>query len=221
VGVDGCKDGWIAVVLRAGAVQALFLETIDELNVKVPDADVVAIDIPIGLLSSGRRLADVEGSRKLGPRSSTLFLVPARSVLDVEPYEEATRLSVQLDGFGVSRQSYSLRKKIFEVDHWLTEAPCPVYEVHPELSFRKMTGAVIVASKKTWSGMSRRRKALLGEGINLDDVDDEIVHRAAVDDVLDAGAAAWTARRISEGQARAIPSEPQFSPSGRQIAIWV
>jgi predicted RNase H-like nuclease len=221
VGVDACKDGWVAVVLRSGAVQAFFLETIDELNAAVPDAHVVAIDIPLGLLASGGRVADAEGRKELGRRSSTLFVVPARSALEASTHEEATRLSVELSGFGISRQSYSLRTKIFEVDRWLGETTASVYEVHPELSFKEMTGAVVVASKKTWSGMTRRREALLGQGINLDDVDDDIGQRAAVDDMLHAGAAAWTARRINQGQARALPSEPQFSPSGRQIVIWV
>jgi predicted RNase H-like nuclease len=221
VGVDACQDGWIAVVLRAEVAQALFLKTIDQLSSAVPDAQVVAIDIPIGLLSSGRRIADVEGRSELGRRSSTLFVVPARPALEASTHEEATLLSLELSGFGISRQSYSLRSKIFEVDDWLANAPCPIYEVHPELSFKEMTGAVVQTSKKTWAGMSARRGALHQEGIYLDDVAGEVGGKAAVDDMLDAGAAAWTASRISEGSARAIPSEPQFSNSGRQIAIWV
>jgi predicted RNase H-like nuclease len=50
VGVDACKTGWIAVVLRDGtAPHAHFLPVIDSLESVAPDADAVAIDIPIGL----------------------------------------------------------------------------------------------------------------------------------------------------------------------------
>jgi predicted RNase H-like nuclease len=221
VGVDACKDGWIAVILHATYARALFLERIDEINGAVPDAQVIAIDIPIGLLASGRRLADLEGRVELGRRSSTLFVVPPRSALEASTHEEATRRAVTLGSSGVSRQSYGLRTKIFEVDEWLVAASCPVFEVHPELSFKQMTGGVVETSKKTWAGMSARRRALLHEDISLDDVDAEIGKRAAVDDMLDAGAAAWTARRILEGIARSIPATPELSLSGRNIAIWV
>jgi predicted RNase H-like nuclease len=221
VGVDACKDGWIAVALRDGVTRAFFLETISDLNGAIADAQVVGIDIPIGLLSKGRRLADLEGRVELGRRSSTMFVVPPRSALAASTHEEATRLAVELSGSGLSRQSYALRTKIFEVDEWLVDAPCPVYEVHPELSFKQMTGAVVESPKKTWTGMVARRKALAQEGISLDDVNDDVGKRAGVDDMLDAGAAAWTARRILEKQARSIPAVPESSPSGRQIAIWV
>jgi predicted RNase H-like nuclease len=114
-----------------------------------------------------------------------------------------------------------LKKKIFEVEKWLADAPCPVYEVHPELSFKQMTGAVVEPPKKTWAGMTARRAALLREGINLDHVGHDVGRRAGTDDVLDAGAAAWTARRILGGSARSIPATLELSLSGRRIAIWV
>jgi predicted RNase H-like nuclease len=221
VGVDGCKDGWIAVVLRGEEVSAFFLERIDLIGDVVADAQVIAIDIPIGLLSHGLRRADVEGRKELGRRQSTLYVVPAREALEAPTHEEATRLSTLKSGVGISRQSFSLKSKIFEVERWLDDAPCPVYEVHPELSFKQMTGSVVNSSKKTWAGMTMRRHALLREGIDLDAVSRDVSERAAVDDMLDAGAAAWSAKRLREGTARSIPQEPELSPRGREIAIWV
>ncbi len=221
VGVDGCKDGWIAVVLRGVEISTFFLERIDVLGDVVADASVIAIDIPIGLLSEGLRKADVEGRKELGRRQSTLYVVPAREALEAATHEEATRISKARSGVGISRQSFSLKSKIFEVERWLDDAPCPVYEVHPELSFKQMTGSVVDSSKKTWAGMTIRRQALLREGIDLDTASKEVADRAAVDDMLDAGAAAWSAKRIHDGTARSIPQVPEPSPGGRAIAIWV
>ncbi len=221
VGVDGCKDGWIAVVNRGGEISANYLERIDELGDVVEDAEVIAIDIPIGLLAEGARRADMEGRRELARRQSTLYVVAVRAALEAPSHEEATRISKATSGFGISRQSFALKSKIFEVERWLCDAPCPVYEVHPELSFKEMVGSVVDSSKKSWAGMTVRRRALLREGIDLDRVVGEVGDRAASDDMLDAGAAAWSAGRILEGRARCIPSTPERSPSGREIAIWV
>jgi predicted RNase H-like nuclease len=57
---------------------------------------------------------------------------------------------------------------------------------------------------------------LAGEGIVMPG--DEALGRIAVD-VLDAAAAAWSARRIAAGHARVLPDPPQADPTGRDIAI--
>jgi predicted RNase H-like nuclease len=44
--------------------------------------------------------------------------------------------------------------------------------------------------------------------------------RAAVDDVLDATAVAWSALRIASGEAQFLPETPERDPSGRSVAIW-
>jgi predicted RNase H-like nuclease len=44
---------------------------------------------------------------------------------------------------------------------------------------------------------------------------------AKVDDVLDAAAAAWTARRIAEGTARSLPSPAEVFSDEWPAAIWV
>jgi predicted RNase H-like nuclease len=220
-GVDACKGGWIVVVNRDADFTAHFVEHIALLNDVVPDAQVLAIDIPIGLLSEGVRSADLQGREELGTRSSTLFVVPVRSALDAFTHGEATSISQEKSGFGISLQSFSLKKRIFEVERWLPDAPCPVYEVHPELSFKEMAKTIITTSKKTWAGMSVRRDALRQQGIDLGGVSREAGARCATDDMLDAGAAAWSAERILVGRARSIPAQPQPSPEGRGIAIWI
>jgi predicted RNase H-like nuclease len=97
----------------------------------------------------------------------------------------------------------------------------PVFEVRPEVSFTKMTGAPMSASKETWAGAYERRVALEHAGITLDGDLGEAGRKAGADDVLDAAAAAaWTARRVVAGDAISLPSPPKIDTSGRPIAIW-
>jgi predicted RNase H-like nuclease len=220
-GVDACRNGWVAVVNRDGVFAANVITHIAELNEVVSDAQVIAIDIPIGLLSEGIRAVDLEGRDELDTRRSTLFVVPVRSALGALTHHEATSISSEKSGVGISLQSFSLKEKIFEVERWLPDAPCPVYEVHPELSFKEMDGTVVTPSKKTWAGMTVRRDKLLRRGIDLDGVSREVSALCATDDMLDAGAAVWSAERILAKRARSIPAQPQPSPEGRDIAIWI
>jgi predicted RNase H-like nuclease len=221
VGVDACKTGWIAVALDGNAEPAAYyLPTIDALFDTIPDPTAIAIDIPIGLPTAGRRRADVEARIHLGPRRNSLFITPVRSVLEALTHGSATTLSLQITGSGVSRQSYGLAAKIFEVERWLPTAPCGVWEVHPELSFALLMGKPAKASKKSWSGMVERRDVLAKAGIQLDRVGSAAASRAAVDDMLDAGVAAWTASRLLDGSARSFPDPPDIDDSGRAVAIW-
>ena len=44
--------------------------------------------------------------------------------------------------------------------------------------------------------------------------------QVGVDDVLDAAAVAWTARRVAAGAARRLPAEPERFSDGVDCAIW-
>lgn len=220
IGLDACRTGWIAVALRDGGADAHYLPAIDALADLIPDPTAIAIDIPIGLPEAGRRRADIEARSFLGPRRNSVFFASARSALEAPTHARATKLALLLTGSGISQQSYGLAKKILEVDRWLPTAPCGVWEVHPEVSFALLIGTPASAAKKTWAGVVQRRNALAAVGIDLDHVQGDAAKRAAVDDMLDAGAAAWTARRLLEGTARPFPDPPPVDPAGRAIAIW-
>jgi predicted RNase H-like nuclease len=221
VGVDACKTGWIAVTLREGnEIEAHYLPEIAAIAADIPDAEAIAIDIPIGLPIEGRRPADVEAKAILGARRNSVFFTPVRAALEAPNHATATKLSLELTGSGISQQSYALRMKIFEVERWLPVAPCGVWEVHPEVPFTFLIGSPASASKKTWLGMIERRQALLEAGIDLDHVSDDASAQAAVDDMLDAGVAAWTAQRLIDGTARSVPEQPEVDSAGRTVAIW-
>ena len=95
-----------------------------------------------------------------------------------------------------------------------------VVEVHPELSFAAMASAPLADAKTTWTGMQCRRRLLLTEGVDVDADLGTAGRRAGVDDLLDAAAVAWTARRVARGQAISRPDPPEIVDDGWPAAIW-
>lgn len=169
VGVDASKKGWIAIVLGDGKdADAHHLPTIEALQPLATDADAIAIDIPIGLPTGGPREADVLAREFLGARRNSVFLTPVREAIEAQTHALATQAAFARTGTGISQQAYALGTKILEVERWLPSSPCPVYEVHPEVSFAILLGAPARASKKTWGrdgrapGCPRSRGNLVG-----------------------------------------------------------
>ncbi|MFI5081931.1 MAG: DUF429 domain-containing protein, partial [Streptosporangiales bacterium] len=80
-GVDACRRGWVAVSLdRPGRpVEVRVHETLAGV-LGEDQAAVVGIDMPLGLLGSGWREADRAARGLLGPRRSSVFAIPPRTV---------------------------------------------------------------------------------------------------------------------------------------------
>lgn len=221
LGLDACRGGWIGIVLAAEAApRGVWAPTLTEAAQLAGPVDAIAVDIPIGLPSSGHRAADLAAQAVLGPRRSSVFLTPIREVLLVEDHTEATAVSVARTGRGISRQAHGLRMRILETEAFLDSAPAPVWEVHPEVVFTVMGGTPPEASKKTWAGIRLRVDLLGREGIVLDALG-AAGAKAAPDDVVDAAACAWSARRLVRGEAVSFPAHPPVDPvTGRPVAIW-
>jgi predicted RNase H-like nuclease len=71
--------------------------------------------------------------------------------------------------------------------------------------------------KKSAAGALQRLELLRGAGIELTALDE--AGPAPLDDVLDAGAAAWSAHRIATGSAKSLPHPPE-ELDGYPVAIW-
>jgi predicted RNase H-like nuclease len=223
LGVDACRVGWVGILL-GDTVRAYIAASIAQLVSAVAlhsDVAVIAVDIPIGLADSGPRLADIEARRAAGVRRSSVFMTPVRAALHVEDYPSALLVNRQLAGTGFSIQAFGLKPKILEVDAWVRRTDRHVVEVHPEVSFARMAGEPLADSKTTWAGMIRRQSLLASKGIELTGDLGAAGRRAGVDDVLDAGAAAWSARRVARGEAICLPSRPETFSDGLPSAIWV
>src|SRR5690606_13893043 len=119
-------------------------------------------------------------------------------------------------------QAYAIRDKILDVDAFVRTDTHPVYEGHPEVSVRAMAGTGIEHPKKTFAGMSLRQNLLSAEGIDVPMGIEKSLPGASSDDVLDAAAIAWTARRIARGEADRFPpaDQSELFSDGIDSAIW-
>lgn len=213
LGVDGCKLGWVGVRWD-GTTRVLVAATIADLVDLAGPLDAVAIDIPIGLPVDAPRQAERLVRRELPGRASTVFNAPAAAVLQASEYHAANAANRAALGLGLSKQTWYLVPKIRDVDEWLSTSPgVPVIESHPELCFAAMNGGVLADSKKTAVGEEHRSARLTGHGLSLA-VDTR--RGVGTDDVLDAAATAWTARRFAAGDAERLPAGEGLAP-----AIWV
>jgi predicted RNase H-like nuclease len=219
-GVDGCARGWVAVTLSAARADVVRGVTVSAALDGLPLAGVTGIDMPLGLLGDGWRDADLLARRALGRRGVTVFAIPPRPVWECETYAEANRVCRDLTGKGFSVQAWGLRRKIAEAQEFRRRAlaltpPVRLHEVHPELAFAAMAGAPLPDSKHTPAGLAVRRQLLAAAGITLP----RRVAGAAEDDLLDAAAVGWSARRIAAGQAAVLTSPAQRPDDGTEIAI--
>ena len=214
-GMDACRGGWVAVSLdgRLRVEGARFHTSLAGV-LDGDEASVVGIDMPLGLLESGWREADRLARGLLGPRRSSVFAIPPRSVWAQASYQAANQRCRELTGQGLAIQAWGLRAKLLEADRYRLTCRHPLYEVHPELAFGAMQGTPLVHSKHTAVGRDQRRELLGRVGIVL-----PRVPGAPVTDTLDAAAVAWSAWRIATGQAVVVPGRPQHDGLGQEIAI--
>jgi len=219
-GLDACVGGWVAVTLPPSATKKPSAAVTASIAVS-PSLDglsltgVVGIDMPLGLLADGWREADALARRALGRRAVTVFAIPPRLVWEQPTYAEANWACRELTGNGLSAQTWGLRGKLLEVDAYRRKSPARLYEVHPELAFAALAGAPLQESKHTPAGLAVRRQLLNRAGIALP----AKLPGAAENDLLDAAAVAWSARRIATGHAVTLTNPAQRADDNTEIAI--
>lgn len=225
LGIDGTRDGWIAVVLDDDAVAEVVCA--HELAGLLDDVGDVptGIDIPIGLLDAPRRAADVAARSLLGRAAASVFAAPCRAVVDafragdLSDHAAATALSRRVTGMGISRQTWNIVPKIAEVDALVDGGATP-HEVHPELAFRLCAGRPL-AGKRSWNGLMARLELLRGLGVIPPSRIDGCGDRVAPDDVVDAAVVAWTVAGLHRAAGLdSHPPVPQEFDRGRPVAIW-
>jgi predicted RNase H-like nuclease len=213
-GIDACPSAWVAVRLASSGISVARDEQLEELVGRLDPLDVVAIDMPIGL-PEDRRDCDHLARAYVKPRQNSVFAVPPHAVLAESTFERANQRARKLLGGGISQQTWALRKRIEEVGRLADRDP-RIIEVHPEVSFRALIDAPVEYLKTTWNGHAVRRQALVDAGIELPWLLDD-AGSVPPADVLDAAAAAWSARRYAAGEAEAFP--PSAHRGERQV-IW-
>jgi predicted RNase H-like nuclease len=220
LGVDGWRGAWVGALLEDRRVTLLVLPDVAAV-LAVPDVEVVAIDMPIGLSEDGVRACDVH-ARQLLHRygaGSSVFPTPVRAVLATDDYAEARAISRArtTPPRAPSAQSFQLVKGIRALDDALGDPPrADVREVHPELAFRTLDPD-LRDPKGTARGTARRLAALR----RVMDVDAALLDappRVPMIDALDACAAAWSAQRIADGTAESV-GDGAHDSRGRPMRI--
>lgn len=218
LGVDGAGRGWVFAQPQTGKLG--YVEQLSDL----PSAQVVAIDIPLGFPPTGaRRDAEVAAAGLLARGRSSVFWTLPKQVYEIDTnglsgraaYAAARTKALATTDSSISAQAWALRKKILHAQAFLSRASGIVIEVHPEVAFRTMNqNQLLQHGKKTWLGSLERHRILSEHGHNPNDYAGES-GPAAVDDVLDAIAAAWVAERHATGQSR-----PLGTPAPPDVPIW-
>lgn len=210
---------------RLDALQFILCPHVADVLSLTPAPQMIAIDIPIGLLDTpqrGGRDCDQLARRLLRRRASSVFSPPSRSVLQATHYD-------QVRGHGMSRQAFGILPKIRQVDELITPAhQTIVHEAHPELAFMRLAGAPMQHNKKTTAGREERLRALRQapqphyQGLA------SALQRAlrtyrraqvAYDDLLDACALLSTSYALATAQAHRLPTLPAWDAKGLRMEI--
>ena len=237
-GVDGCRAGWIAVLIRADDPHSHRILTAPTLAA-IADAPeqpaVIAVDMPIGLperTQGSGRLPEQLIRPLLGQRQSSVFAIPARRAVEAEDYNEACAIAAATSEppRKVSRQGFAIFPKIREIDALLRARPnlmTRIYEVHPELAFWALNDRKALDQPKKVKGMpygpgmALRRELLSRSGLLPDDLIQASPPRgAAQDDLLDALAGLTVALDIARGGGQPFPDPPGRDAHGLPVAIW-
>jgi predicted RNase H-like nuclease len=235
-GVDGCRGGWIAALLRPAGddgLVAVYPGFADVLKAPQGPA-ILAVDVPIGLperAGHGGRAAENAVRPLLGARQSSVFSVPSRAAIEATDYAAACRAALKASEppRKVSKQLFNIAPKIRDADAVLRANPAPadrIFEVHPELAFWRLNGErplhepKKVKSRPYAPGLALRRDLLLAAGLPRGLIEAPPPAGAAADDLLDALACTAVARRIHAGIARPFPDPPPRDAYGLPMAIW-
>lgn len=245
-GVDGCAGGWISIQSSLDERDfsvSLHRRFVDLLASLDTDA-VVAVDMPIGLTASGPRACDREARRYLGfPRSASVFPAPIRPALRARTWEQACAIRERVDRKRYQIQAFGLFPKVREVDTLLRAEPRyqgQVYEAHPEVTFAAMNDGLGMAHSKKRSAGRKERLAVIERCLGPEAValyEDACGKRRSAngsgnqkgsdfspqdvgrDDLIDALALVWAARRIATGQHRMLPESEERDPMGLRMNI--
>jgi len=166
LGGDGAPTGWAVVVNKNGAISVRKIVQLVEIFEDRPYPDIVAVDIPIGLLATyeiGGRECDRQARRDLKKRGSSVFPPPVREVLNAQTYQDACAISraSSKHNKALSKQTWEIVPKIKEVDNLLSLKPelrSIIREVHPEICFLELAGCPMELPKsKKWGGQRDER----------------------------------------------------------------
>ncbi|MFD1686799.1 DUF429 domain-containing protein [Halobellus litoreus] len=227
VGVDGCPEGWIAVVYSdTDFVGAWFYEDVSDLWESHADAERILVDVPIGLRenSSDPRECDAAARDVLKPdRYRSVFPTPVRQAARQDSYEDAKEKQEERTDGSLNRQTWGITPKIDEVDRFLLEneaARGAIREAHPEVCFWAFAGEEMAYSKTNDGARAFWERVAVLRTLEEDVYDHlwevgtgDLGGSPSTDDVVDAFAVALTARGDGDGL-ETLPDDPEEDEAG-------
>lgn len=236
-GIDGCKRGWFCVGLdNGGGYDYIVARDIEEAHKRIQgrDGKVALIDIPIGLRDDREERECDKAARKFvtATRGSSVFRTPCRQAIDAyrqgdnkaESKKQGKIASIRITGGPLSEQTWGIAGKIAEVDTFMQSGKGGIWrEVHPEVCFRALKGAALKPGKKSKPAAITERCDILDNLRVLPCSAEEIVKavrrehlkkHVADDDILDALAAAVTAKLGYPDKYQTLPPSPPKDSTG-------
>ena len=228
IGVDGCKDGWVAAILDHGEQRIEKYKTIESLMAAYPTFDAFLIDIPIGLVNDpNQNRPDSAAKQDIRERSSSVFPIPCRQAVYAEGEEAQKEENIRILGKSLSKQTTSIIMKIREVDEFLQNHPeykNKIMESHPEVAFARLNGEVVKFHKQGIFGANLRR-FILSEFLGKEFLNgtEEVSKELDCDhaDVIDALCMVVTAAMYNHGEYDTLPENPETDETGLIMQMTV
>ncbi len=234
IGIDGCKNGWIAAVIDYGRLRIERYNTIEEIMKTYPVMDAYLIDMAIGLQEKAEDIRpDPEARKQLGSKGSSIFPIPCRQAVyaqgkdPLEMEAEQKKANKEVLGKSLSKQSIAIIPKIRELDEYLDNHEVfrnVLCESHPELCFARLAGDVLRTRKSEFEGITERMNVLSGYLKSID------IHEffslpkvldCKADDILDAACLAVTACLKEHGLCETIPESPESDAKGLLMQLVI
>ena len=234
VGVDWASRGWLTVATDGNDCTARVHPSIHSVWFTHCDAEVILVDVPIGLPESQRRECDRQAKAFLGDRSSSVFWTPCRAAVEAPPYEQAKQANENCRGDSLSSQAWGLIPRIQEVDRLLrdeVDAETTILESHPEVCFAALYDGESIPSKHDDDGIEARRAVIERFDDSIAGVYERFessldaqppwarrIGESNRDDLLDAMILTLTAKH-GAGNFRTLPDEPPLDAEGLPMQI--
>lgn len=227
-GIDGCRGGWFYVGIDEKNEYCFgIISNIESILEITKEAQLVLIDIPIGLRENEKleRLCDLEARKVLRKRSSSVFPTPSRLAIKCDQYFKASQINFQCTGRKLSKQSFSIAKKIEEVDRLFdsTSLQTKYREMHPEVCFWALNNKTPIEFSKGKSNGFQERKFILkkfypySEKLIEGAMQKYLRKDLAKDDIIDALIGAVSATFYPN--IISLPSEPELDRKGLKMEI--
>jgi predicted RNase H-like nuclease len=195
LGLDGFRGGWVAAWIDDHGNHGFDYSPGLNRLLSLPHQRAM-IDMPIGLKIAGHRTCDVRAREMVG---AAVFTGARRNLWEFLDHASANQSYWQKEGpgMGISRQLWSIRDKIKEVDDFMTpERQATIGETHPESIFQRLAGSSRLERKKSAAGRDQRIKLLTEKGFVK--IEKWLMQRYGTgigrDDLIDACACAVAAR---------------------------